>query len=102
LPIPTSILEDVKAFHRGKESLKEGHGADVCQRQKPPIRRNACDSHMGLSIQCLWKLDPDVPIGKDHTCFVVCFRHWRATDELGELWGVVYQFTEEGYIQVVE
>ena len=37
-----------------------------------------------------------------HTCLIMCLEHWRATDELGELWSVERELIEERDMQVIE
>jgi hypothetical protein len=48
-----------------------------------------------------WKSDHSGPT-EGHTGVIACLELWCATDELGELWSVEYDLTEEDYIQQVE
>jgi hypothetical protein len=50
----------------------------------------------------LWKCDGNVPLGKDHACFIVCLEVWYAAYEMDDLPLSVEYWLSRDYYQLVE
>ena len=90
-PIP-----DVKAFHCGNESPREGRATGLCHERKLQIQLFASDFQIETLIERPWKRDTNFIVGKENTCFIACPEMGYATDELGELWSVKRDLTRSG------
>ena len=91
-------------FHRANESLRDGRAADLCKRRKLPIRFVCMRLNLSAPSDVCGSVTKTSQSKKTTRASsrALNFEFWRATDELGQLWGADYQLMEVDYIQLVE